>query len=106
MIMYKEIMRMGAITAALEPLIDEGVAVPNPVYTNVSKLYSNAHFVDVVHGLIDIAGGLIATMPSHDDYANPEERQYISKYIRGAGGSSRVDLQACKLGTGRRFTTS
>jgi protein translocase subunit secA len=22
------------------------------------------------------------------------------------GGSSRVDLQACKLGTGRRFTTS
>jgi hypothetical protein len=23
-----------------------------------------------------------------------------------AGGSSRVDLQACKLGTGRRFTTS
>jgi Formyltetrahydrofolate synthetase len=25
------------------------------------------------------------------------------KYV---GGSSRVDLQACKLGTGRRFTTS
>jgi hypothetical protein len=24
----------------------------------------------------------------------------------GSGGSSRVDLQACKLGTGRRFTTS
>jgi len=23
-----------------------------------------------------------------------------------SGGSSRVDLQACKLGTGRRFTTS
>jgi PAS fold. len=26
--------------------------------------------------------------------------------VRNAGGSSRVDLQACKLGTGRRFTTS
>jgi hypothetical protein len=25
---------------------------------------------------------------------------------RYQGGSSRVDLQACKLGTGRRFTTS
>jgi Pyridine nucleotide-disulphide oxidoreductase. len=25
---------------------------------------------------------------------------------RDGGGSSRVDLQACKLGTGRRFTTS
>jgi hypothetical protein len=26
--------------------------------------------------------------------------------MEDAGGSSRVDLQACKLGTGRRFTTS
>jgi hypothetical protein len=26
--------------------------------------------------------------------------------LRVGGGSSRVDLQACKLGTGRRFTTS
>jgi Enoyl-CoA hydratase/carnithine racemase len=26
--------------------------------------------------------------------------------LGGGGGSSRVDLQACKLGTGRRFTTS
>jgi hypothetical protein len=28
--------------------------------------------------------------------------EWMEKY----GGSSRVDLQACKLGTGRRFTTS
>jgi 2-oxoglutarate ferredoxin oxidoreductase, alpha subunit (EC 1.2.7.3) len=27
-------------------------------------------------------------------------------HMREGGGSSRVDLQACKLGTGRRFTTS
>jgi hypothetical protein len=26
--------------------------------------------------------------------------------LQVVGGSSRVDLQACKLGTGRRFTTS
>jgi Tfp pilus assembly protein, ATPase PilM len=26
--------------------------------------------------------------------------------VEGRRGSSRVDLQACKLGTGRRFTTS
>jgi hypothetical protein len=30
----------------------------------------------------------------------------ISLLIAQTGGSSRVDLQACKLGTGRRFTTS
>jgi hypothetical protein len=28
------------------------------------------------------------------------------RYKAQEGGSSRVDLQACKLGTGRRFTTS
>jgi hypothetical protein len=31
---------------------------------------------------------------------SPGQRRFLS------GGSSRVDLQACKLGTGRRFTTS
>jgi Mismatch repair ATPase (MutS family) len=36
-----------------------------------------------------------------------EEHPIIDE-LRGInpGGSSRVDLQACKLGTGRRFTTS
>ncbi|ADY00892.1 Vinylacetyl-CoA Delta-isomerase [Vulcanisaeta moutnovskia 768-28] len=95
MIMYKEILSMGAMAAALEPWIDEGIAIPNPVYTNVSKLYANAHFIDVVHGLIDIAGGLIATMPSHDDYVNLEERQYISKYLRGAvDGDTRYKIMS------------
>jgi hypothetical protein len=31
---------------------------------------------------------------------------YVNPAYSGPGGSSRVDLQACKLGTGRRFTTS
>jgi hypothetical protein len=30
----------------------------------------------------------------------------IGSPVWRVGGSSRVDLQACKLGTGRRFTTS
>ncbi|WP_243680418.1 4-hydroxyphenylacetate 3-hydroxylase C-terminal domain-containing protein [Vulcanisaeta souniana] len=62
----------------------------------MSKLYANAHFIDVVHGLIDIAGGLIATMPSHDDYANTEERQYISKYLRGGAidGDTRYKIMS------------
>ncbi|WP_069807249.1 4-hydroxyphenylacetate 3-hydroxylase N-terminal domain-containing protein [Vulcanisaeta thermophila] len=95
MIMYKEIMRMGAMAAALEPIIDEGIAVPNPVYTNVSKLYSNAHFIDVIHGLIDIAGGLIATMPSHDDLRNNDERGYITKYLAGAvDGETRYKIMS------------
>jgi SSU ribosomal protein S6P len=38
---------------------------------------------------------------------NQQEGDYIIVQNRGKRrGSSRVDLQACKLGTGRRFTTS
>jgi hypothetical protein len=33
-------------------------------------------------------------------------RSQIGLGYKLEGGSSRVDLQACKLGTGRRFTTS
>jgi hypothetical protein len=33
-------------------------------------------------------------------------RESLQALNTQAGGSSRVDLQACKLGTGRRFTTS
>jgi L-seryl-tRNA(Sec) selenium transferase (EC 2.9.1.1) len=32
--------------------------------------------------------------------------QRLTGVEAAVGGSSRVDLQACKLGTGRRFTTS
>jgi Peroxiredoxin len=35
-----------------------------------------------------------------------DEKGIIKNVIDKVGGSSRVDLQACKLGTGRRFTTS
>jgi len=84
MIMYKEIMRMGALSAALEPIISEGVAIPNPVYTNVAKLYSNANFPRVIQGLIDVAGGIIATMPSIEDLMSEEVGPYLLKYLSAA----------------------
>jgi hypothetical protein len=34
------------------------------------------------------------------------DRSFLYRLLSSLGGSSRVDLQACKLGTGRRFTTS
>jgi hypothetical protein len=50
------------------------------------------------------AGGIVRGAPDGSRIA------YLGKDEAGQqqvfGGSSRVDLQACKLGTGRRFTTS
>lgn len=89
-ILYKEILRSTAIAAAVNPVFLEEIALPNPIFTNVGKLYSNMHFHDVVKDLIDIAGGIIATMPSEEDLKS-EEGSTIIKYLRGAvSGEERV----------------
>jgi hypothetical protein len=43
----------------------------------------------------------LSDLKSKNDVSN-----YLDRLSEKEGGSSRVDLQACKLGTGRRFTTS
>jgi 4-hydroxybutyryl-CoA dehydratase/vinylacetyl-CoA-Delta-isomerase len=92
MIMWKEIMRMGAIASATTAVIDEGIAVPNPLYTNIAKLYSNQNFSKILEGLVDIAGGIIATMPSEEDIRG-EMANVIAKYLAGAvNGRERIKI--------------
>ena len=83
---YAEIQKMCAKMAAYEGIKHEqtGIYIPNPIYTNIGKLYSNANYLNVVHSLIDIAGGLAITAPSGDDYDNEELREDISKYLSAA----------------------
>jgi len=91
-IMYKEILRMSAMTASFYPIIDEEIAIPNPVYINVGKLYTNMNFHNVVRDVIDIVGGIIATMPSEEDIKG-EEGKIIRKYLRGAiDGEERIKV--------------
>lgn len=92
-IIYKEILKMGALAASYNPVFDEGIAIPNSLYVNISKLYSNMNFNEVIKAIIDIAGGIIATMPSLEDINNPEEKEIILKYMRGAiDGEKRFKL--------------
>ncbi|MEM1596874.1 MAG: 4-hydroxyphenylacetate 3-hydroxylase N-terminal domain-containing protein [Pyrobaculum sp.] len=92
-VIYKEIQRMGAYAAALNPIIDEGIAIPNPVYTNIAKLYSNAKFSDVLKAVVDVAGGIIATFPTYEDLQKEETRKIISKYMRAAvEGEERIKI--------------
>ncbi len=92
MIMWKEIMRMGAIASATTAVIDEGIAIPNPLYTNIAKLYSNQNFSKIVEGLVDIAGGIIATIPSEEDIKG-ELANIIAKYLAGAvDGRERIKI--------------
>jgi aromatic ring hydroxylase len=83
-VLYREIMYMGAKMAAIEAQIDQntGIAIPNPLYTNIGKLYSNANFSNIIKNIVDITGGIISTLPSSEDFNNPEERIYIEKYLK------------------------
>ncbi len=89
LVVYKEIMRMSALAAADAPLFQEGFAVPNPLYTNLGKLYSNQNFASVLEALVDLAGGIAATLPSRADFENPDEHGMLQKYLAGAEGADR-----------------
>ena len=82
---------MSAVAAANLPLIKDEQAVPNPVFTNIGKLYSNKNFSAVLDALVDISGGIISTLPSLKDLNSPEEGRLIEKYLVGASpGPDRI----------------
>ena len=85
LVMYREQQRMAIRLAALDANRDEltGIVVPNSLWTNIGKLQSNSQYMSSVQGMIDIAGGLIATIPSPDDYANKDLARMLSKYLAG-----------------------
>jgi aromatic ring hydroxylase len=91
-IIYKELMRMSALAAALKPILDEEIAIPNPIFANIGKLYSSLKFPEVVKALIDIAGGIIATLPSEEDLQS-DDKGVFTKYFRGAiEGRERIKI--------------
>lgn len=71
-----------------------GIAVPNPLYTNMAKYQFAHHFHEAVKMVQDISGGILATFPSGKDAADPELGRYVDKFLQGAGidGKSRLRL--------------
>lgn len=88
LIMYRELQRMSLKAAAFEAVNDEatGLAIPSTLYTNIGKLYSNTAYLQAIQALIDIAGGLVATAPSPEDYSNKDLKPYIDKYLAAKAG--------------------
>ncbi len=84
MVAYKGILEMAAKAAAHEPVLDgnTGIAIPNPIHTNIAKLYSNQNFVNVISGLVDVAGGLTSTLPSTDDLNSEDVGRYVVHYLQ------------------------
>jgi 4-hydroxyphenylacetate 3-monooxygenase len=62
------------------------VALPDPLATNLLKLYFSEGMARAMAILADISGGGVVTTPMEADFKNPETADLVRKYFQGAGG--------------------
>jgi 4-hydroxybutyryl-CoA dehydratase/vinylacetyl-CoA-Delta-isomerase len=74
----------GTCTAAGSYYVD-------PLLANVCKHNVTKLIYDIDRLAQDIAGGIIATMPSEEDLKNPEIGPYVEKYLKGVESVSTED---------------
>jgi len=92
MIKMSETMYGCCLAASMEAgRTSSGVYFVDPVLANTSKLYESVNLPEMTRLLIDIAGGLVATMPSEKDINNPEIGHFIKKYLKGVADVSTED---------------
>ena len=87
MIRYTETTRALAIAALQEPenFAHTGFYVANRLIANMAKLYFATHYHEFVRDIQDIAGGLLVTQPTYQDWINPEIKPFLERYMGGAG---------------------
>ena len=65
-----------------------GILVADELMINAAKLCHVEAISKATTLLIDITGGIIATLPSERDLRAPATKKYIEKYLQGAAGVS------------------
>lgn len=53
------------------------------MFSNIAKFYHADNYHQALKYVEDIAGGIIATVPSFKDFHNPKTGPLIEKYLRG-----------------------
>jgi len=75
---------MAAAQLGKEEPLGSGVFMPDESMSNIAKLNTNDGFWEVLALAGDIAGGIAVTMPSEEELRNPEIKDYVGKYLKGA----------------------
>jgi 4-hydroxybutyryl-CoA dehydratase/vinylacetyl-CoA-Delta-isomerase len=83
LVIYLETLKSLSKTACYDFVMRGGLAVPNPIATNMAKYHFAHYYHDVVKIVQDLAGGLVVTAPSYMDYQLPEMQADIDKYLQG-----------------------
>jgi 4-hydroxybutyryl-CoA dehydratase/vinylacetyl-CoA-Delta-isomerase len=81
-----------SVAASIEStLTPSGIYNVDPVLSNTSKLYEGKELHEVVRLMIEIAGGMVADVPSDKDFQNPHIGPFLHKYLKGAENVSTED---------------
>lgn len=79
-----EIVYACGYTAAMKGIKHpSGIYRPNFIYSNIGKMHSGMNVAREMAIAQDIAGGLTVTMPSEDDFYNPQTERFMKKYLKG-----------------------
>jgi 4-hydroxybutyryl-CoA dehydratase / vinylacetyl-CoA-Delta-isomerase len=65
---------------------DSDLVYPNPMYANICKFHFADNWHQATKYIQDIAGGIVATIPSSKDYLNPATHDMMDKYFGGKAG--------------------
>ncbi|MBW2061395.1 MAG: 4-hydroxybutyryl-CoA dehydratase [Deltaproteobacteria bacterium] len=92
---YVETLKALATAAMKSPVMYGDIAVPNPLITNMGKLHFASHYHEILRIIQDISGGIITTMPTFQDWENPDLHDYLEYYL---GASPRyTSLERMKM---------
>lgn len=100
LVIYAESVRALTRSACLSPTQDPatGMVYPDPLLGNAAKFHFANYYHQAVKSVQDVAGGLLVTSPSSEDYANPDLRPFLDKYLRGrADVPSEARFKAMRL---------
>jgi 4-hydroxyphenylacetate 3-monooxygenase/4-hydroxybutyryl-CoA dehydratase/vinylacetyl-CoA-Delta-isomerase len=91
-----ELVYAAGIASAVEGQQHEsGSFIPNTVYANVGRRHAGLNIYHEFEILTDLAGGLPATLPFEEDFASPETKRFLEKYIMRKEGISPENIQLC-----------
>lgn len=94
MISVVELVYAAGMAAAYKSKPDDfsGTQIPDVVYANVGRRHAGHNMYHEANILCDIAGGLVATLPSPEDYNSPEIGDFVRKYITRREGVPAEDI--------------
>ncbi len=85
-VIYLETLSALTRSACLDYVDHAGIPVPNPMTTNIAKYHFAHNYHKIVEIIEDLAGGLLVTAPTYQDWTNPETHDDIDKYLGGKAG--------------------